>query len=252
LEAQRNFALGSAPMPAPDFTTQFIASMPAAYRSAFTARDAEEHAQIVYERGMEPVRVVVWRTLPHGALVMCVVADDRPGLVALVSAAFVAHGLDVRSAQIYCRRRADGGSEAVDFFWLRPASSGVPVERARLVEGVRTIKKLVAAEGAAVAVPEAARTGDRRLDGSYAPDPAAAGHWQLSVQAPDYPGLLHSIARLLHQHGLEVVRSEVRTEEGIARDLFVLTAEKDEPMKQRLSDFRRALIEAVAGNRRAG
>lgn len=239
-------------MPAPDFTTQFIASMPTAYRAAFTAHDAEEHAQIVFERGTEPVRVVVWRTLPQGILVMCVVADDRPGLVSLVSAAFVAHGLDVRSAQIYCRRRTDGGSDAVDFFWLRGAPGGVPVERARLDECVRTIKKLVAAEGAAVAVPESRPADDRTLDVSYAPDPALAGHWQLSVKAQDYPGLLHNIARLLHQHGLEVVRSEVRTVDGVAQDLFVLTAEKDEPMKQRLSLFRRALIEAVAGNRGVG
>jgi UTP:GlnB (protein PII) uridylyltransferase len=239
-------------MAAPDFTTQFIASMPAAYRSAFTAHDAEEHAQIVFERGTEPVRVAVWRTLPQGILVMCVVADDRPGLVSLVSAAFVAHGLDIRSAQIYCRRRPDGGSDAVDFFWLRGTPSGVPVERARLDECVRTIKKLVAAEGAAVAVPDAKPAGDRTLDVSYAPDPSAPGHWQLSVQAQDYPGLLHNIARLLHQHGLEVVRSEVRTEEGVARDLFVLTAENDEPIKTRLSQFRRALIEAVAGNRGVG
>lgn len=236
-------------MPVPDFTTQFIASMPAAYRAAFTAHDAEEHAQIVFERGMEPVRVVVWRTLPQGILVMCVVADDRPGLVSLVSAAFVAHGLDVRSAQIYCRRRGDGGSDAVDFFWLRGAPGGVPVERAKLDECVRTIKKLVAAEGAAVAVPDSKPADDRTLDVSYAPDPALPGHWQLSVQARDYPGLLHSIASLLHQHGLEVVRSEVRTVDGVAQDLFVLTAEKDEPMKQRLAQFRRALIEAVAGNR---
>src|SRR5262245_45314480 len=97
-DPQRNFAPGLCELPAPDFMTQFLASMPAAYRAAFTAHDAEEHAQIVYERGMEPVRVVVWRTLPQGILVMCVVADDRPGLVSLVSAAFVAHGLDVRSA----------------------------------------------------------------------------------------------------------------------------------------------------------
>jgi UTP:GlnB (protein PII) uridylyltransferase len=239
-------------MPVPEFTTQFIASMPAAYRAAFNARDAEEHAQIVFERGMEPVRVVVWRTLPQGIMVMCVVADDRPGLVSLVSAAFVAHGLDVRSAQIYCRRRADGGSDAVDFFWLRGAPGGVPVERAKLDECVRTIKKLVAAEGAAVAVPESKPADDRTLDVSYVPDPALPGHWQLSVRAQDYPGLLHHIASLLHQHGLEVVRSEVRTVDGVAQDLFVLTAEKDEPMKQRLAQFRRALIDAVAGNRGVG
>lgn len=235
-------------MAAPEFTAEFIASMPATYRSAFTQSDAEEHAHIVYERGIEPVRVVVWRMLPQGTCVMCVVADDRPGLVALVSAAFVAHGVDVKSAQIYCRRRPDGGSDAVDFFWVR-GLGGAPLEPSRLDDCARTIRKLVAAEGAALAVPEAARHGDRTLEVTYAPEPGAPGQWRVSVQAQDYPGLLHNIARVLHELGLEVVRSEVLTENGVARDTFVLTAEGGEPVKARLAQFRRLLIEAVAGGR---
>jgi UTP:GlnB (protein PII) uridylyltransferase len=245
--------LRSTLMAGPDLTQQFLQSMPPAYRAAFTLRDAEEHARIVFERGNEPARVVVWRTLPQGTAVLCVVADDRPGLVALVSAAFVAHGLDVRSAQIYCRERTDGGCDAVDFFWLRGMAGGAPVEPLRLDECARTIRKLVAAEGAAVAVPE---PGAQRKDGTigvrYAEDPTMPGFWELSVDAQDFPGLLHGIARLLHQLGLEVVRSEVRTDDGVAHDQFVLTAEVPEQIPARLSEFERALIDLVSGSGKPG
>src|SRR6187431_3476981 len=95
---------------------EFIASMPAAYAQAFDLADAEEHARIAAARGAAVAQVAIWRMLPQGVAILCVIADDRPGLVALVSAAFLAHALDVRSAQIYCRSSGDGQVEAVDFF----------------------------------------------------------------------------------------------------------------------------------------
>ena len=82
----------------------------------------------------------------------------------------------------------------------------------------------------------------------YAEDPTTPGFWELSVDAQDFPGLLHGIARLLHQLGLEVVRSEVRTDDGVAHDQFVLTAEAPEQIPARLSEFERALIELVSGS----
>src|SRR5687767_1210361 len=115
-----------------ELTEQFIASMPAAYIRAFGEADAEEHARIVLSRGSELAKVVTWRSLPRGVAILCVVTDDRPGLVALVSSAFLAHALDVRAAQIYCRSCTDGRLEAVDFFWLKNAASGVPLEASRL------------------------------------------------------------------------------------------------------------------------
>ena len=98
--------------------SRFLESMPAAYRSAFADEDVEEHAQIVCDRGAAPARAVVWRTIGQGLAILCVVTEDRPGLVAQVSSAFLAHALDVRAAQIYSRQQG-AGVEAVDFFWLR-------------------------------------------------------------------------------------------------------------------------------------
>ena len=56
----------------------------------------------------------------------------------------VAHAFDVVAAQVYCRARADGVVEAVDFFWVRRTR---PSERDIEVEDVaslaQTLEELV-------------------------------------------------------------------------------------------------------------
>jgi [protein-PII] uridylyltransferase len=227
-----------------ELTAQFIASMPAAYAQAFDAADAGEHARIVGNRGRSVAQVEVWRMLPQGVAILCVVADDRPGLVALVSAAFLAHALDVRSAQIYCRDVGNGRVEAVDFFWLRSVSSGTPLETSRLEACARTLRELLSAEVDRPEVPDLAG-GDESARVTCTQDPAVPDRFEIVIEARDFPGLLHTIARLLHQHGLEVIRCEIRTEEGIARDRFWVTSfDGGAPLAQ-LSAFRAALLGVI-------
>lgn len=229
-----------------ELTTQFIASMPAAYAQAFDRSDAEEHADIVQRRSAAGAEVVVWRTLPRGDAILCVVADDRPGLVALVSAAFLAHALDVRFAQIFCRERGDGQREAVDFFWLRSVSPGAPVDVERVAACTRTIRELLASELEGASVPDGRAGGDAGARVTHAPDPSADDRFEITLEARDFPGLLHTVARLLHQHGLEVVRCEIRTEEGIARDRFWVTAFDGQPAPPKLEAFRAALLGVIS------
>lgn len=234
-----------------ELTANFIRSMPAAYAQAFDEVDARDHARIVNARGGSLAQVEVWKMLPQGVAILCVVAEDRPGLVELVSAAFLAHALDVRSAQIYCREVAGGRLEAVDFFWLRNVSAGVPIDVARLDACARTIRELLCADAGRPALAERAAGGDTGARVTYAPDPTSSERFEVTLEARDFPGLLHTVARLLHQHGLEVVRCEIRTEEGIARDRFWVTSfDGGEPMEQ-LRAFRAALLGVIAALERS-
>jgi [protein-PII] uridylyltransferase len=228
-----------------EITTQFIASMPGAYAQAFDHADAEEHARIVLGRGSAIAQVVVWRMLPQGVAILCVVAEDRPGLVALVSAAFLAHALDVRSAQIYCRTTPDGGVEAVDFFWLRNVSSGAGLDVSRLEACARTIRELLGAEADGPRLPDHATGFDAGAHVAFTQDPAASDRYEVTLEARDFPGLLHTVARLLHQHGLEVIRCEIRTEEGIARDRFWVTSFSGGAPPDQLQQFRTALLGVI-------
>lgn len=226
-----------------ELATHFLDSMPAAYATAFSSADIEEHAQIAHERGSHSARAVVWRTLPQGVAILCVVSDDRPGLVALVSSAFLAHALDVRAAQIYSRSRA-GKVEAVDFFWLRNVAGGMP-DAARLEACTRTIRELLESASTAPQLAEPHTTRDSSARVSYTRDASAPDHWEVSLEARDFPGLLHTVARLLHQHGLEVSRCEIRTEEGVARDRFFVASFTGAPAEPQLQAFQSALLGVI-------
>ena len=96
--------------------------MPERYRRAFDEIAIREHAAIVGRRGLGPspaAHVEIWRQLPKGVGVLCVVADDRPGLLSFISASLVMQKMDVVSAQAYTRLRPKGGGEAVDLLWVR-------------------------------------------------------------------------------------------------------------------------------------
>jgi UTP:GlnB (protein PII) uridylyltransferase len=123
----------------------------------------------------------------------------------------------------------------------------VAVEAGRLETCARAIEQLIATQGTSLAMPEAVPNGDPSLDVSYAPEVSSPRHWQLLVRARDFPGLLHTITRLLHQHGLTVVRSEVHTKGGLAEDRFVVAGAEEEATRERLAAFRSALIDAFAG-----
>ena len=62
---------------------------------------------------------------------LCVVAEDRPGLLASIAAAITANRLEVLAAQVYSRAGRATACEAVDLFWVRDRDGGTEgVERA--------------------------------------------------------------------------------------------------------------------------
>jgi [protein-PII] uridylyltransferase len=218
----------------------FKASMPPAYAAQFTPDDIEQHAQIVLSRAGEASLGVVWRSFQDGMTILCVVADDRPGLISLVSAAFVAHGIDVRGAQIFCRTRADRKPEAVDFFWVRGSTTGTLPDINRFARCLRTLESFIRGWSSPKAstriespeIPFATRI-------ALVPEPATPNSWELSVEAADRPGLLHLIARTLYEHGLQITGSEIQTEGALARDRFIL----ESTAGAELDDQRRAALE---------
>ena len=88
----------------------FAASMPASYREAFDEEAFEAHAAVASRREGSATRVEIWKDLPERVVAICIIADDRPGLLSQISAALVAEHIDVVSAHAYCRTtRAEAG-----------------------------------------------------------------------------------------------------------------------------------------------
>lgn len=243
----------SSPVAAHDPLAELVASMPAAYTQIFERRDIVEHLEIVKARGERRAYAAEWRQLPGGTAIVCVVADDVPGLLSLVSAAFVSHHIDVTSAQIFCRSTS-AGVEAVDFFWLRRARpSRLPqqIDVSEIASVSRMLDELVGEEAQArrLAVQELERVAPElpvRPRVFYDTRALRRGEVILNVVTPDRPGLLLAITLSFVHQGLEVLASEVRTDQGVASDRFTLRDARGATLSaHRLAEIQRQIIAAL-------
>jgi [protein-PII] uridylyltransferase len=243
----------SSPITATDPLAELIESMPPAYTQIFERRDVVEHLSIIHGRGSSRAHAAEWRQLPGGTAIICVIADDVPGLLSLVSAAFVAHHLDVTSAQIFCRS-TPRGVEAVDFFWLkraRPSRLPQQIDVSEIVSVSRMLDELLGEEQQArqLAVQELERVAPElpvRPRVFYDTRALRRGEVILNVVTPDRPGLLLAITLSFVQQGLEIAASEVRTDQGVASDRFTLRDKSGAALTaNRLAEIQRLIIGAL-------
>jgi UTP:GlnB (protein PII) uridylyltransferase len=228
--------------------TDFLDTMPAAYARLFTTAEAREHAAIVVRRGAQLAHAEMCAGRDGGRV--CVVADDRPGLLALVTDALLVHGLSIRSAQVYCRTRADGMAEAVDLFQLQrpePSHEDLEISSAELKEFVQTLSELIAEDVLASSRPSAASQPGRAPTRVYFElDALRRGEAVLLVDAPDSQGLLNAITNALHDQGMRILASEVQTVGNMAHDRFDLASGDDVPLNAiRLCDIQQAVHAAL-------
>lgn len=225
-------------MVAIDLVAEFRASMPSAYHEAFDDEATEVHAGVVHRREGSATRCEIWKDLPERIVAICIVADDRPGLLSQISAALVAHEIDVVSAHAYCRTRASGTKEAVDFLWLRRVarangSIGLirPADVAAIGEMVDALVRSNAAFDPAIhfarAVRAAAAETRVRFD-----DGAGDGTMMLTVEATDRPGLLLVVTKAIFRAGLQIVGLRATSDQGRAIDRFHLAELDGKPLVQ--------------------
>jgi [protein-PII] uridylyltransferase len=226
---------------------EFLRTMPAAYARAFTSSEALEHAKIVARRGARMAHAEIC-VGPSGEQI-CLVAEDRPGLLALITDALLVHGLSIRQAKVYCRERSDGPPEAVDFFQLQHFQGEVDlgVGAAELAAFLQTLSELVAEDVLAAARPSVAPPSSTPKTRVYfeleAPRRDQA---TLFVEAPDRDGLLNAISNALAAQEVRIRASEIRTEGGVAHDRFELVSNDGQAFSAvRLCDIQQAVLAAV-------
>lgn len=206
----------SVALPSPDYVREFVDSLPASYAARFDARARESHAAVAHRRGARPVAVGVFHDERTGSAALCVVANDRPGLLATMSAALVIQELDVMAAEAFTRKTPTGQAEAVDVFWVqRRVSAG---GSATVDEGCVT--------GLQDTLTEMLQEVRPRSISPSSPSPAPATTTEtvvrfledadgalstLEVETDDRSGLLLSLSRALFDQRVQIVASEVRT-----------------------------------------
>jgi [protein-PII] uridylyltransferase len=215
--------------PPPDYASAFAATMPASYRQHYDAAAIAAHARLAYER-RSAANIGAFHSNRAPGTALCVVADDRPGLLALISAALVTTGIDVIDAEAFTRRTSDGREEAVDVFWVRHADIDqrklhvTKEEIARLNETMVALLtgKLDAAQVAPRLRAPPTHSALGQYDGTVVrflegKDGKLA---TLEVETSDRSGLLLALSRALYEQRVQIVSSAVRTVDGRVFDRF--------------------------------
>jgi [protein-PII] uridylyltransferase len=160
-----------------------------------------------------------------------VVCADRSGLLADLTAVFAAHDLSILTAEIYTRRRR-GGNEAFDVFSVK-VGHNTPAP-ARLAEALHediaqrmtnriSAQDLIARQS--TPPPWSVRPGPDVPTHISVDNNASLRYTVVDVFTRDRIGLLHEIARTLHQLDLNIAVSKVNTEGQSVADVFYIADE---------------------------
>ena len=235
----------------------FVHAAPERYLAVTPPEAVARHLQLWREARRSGFSAELHRPV-SGEAVLTLCASDRPGLLALFSAALAANGIDILSAEV----ASLGGGIALDQFHVREPGGGAPAQsrwenaRAdllRLLSGEEDPERLVQrrlrrASWAASAAPMVeTRTRVDNLSSSTLT--------VLDVFAQDRPGLLFAIAEALHRAGASIELARVATEGNKATDAFYLREAAGGKITdgERLAAIERAVHESIAAHtRRAG
>ncbi len=177
-------------------------------------------------------------------------ADDRPGLLAILTDALLVYGFGIRSAQAYCRVRADGATEAIDFLELQQGT-GAGFDAAELEAFLQTLIDLISEDIRASSRPSATPLRSTPPARAYFEQEALARHeYVLLVEAPDSEGLLHGITSALYAQGVRILTCEIGTYAGIARDRFEIASITGERLSSvDLCDIQLAVLDSLPRER---
>ncbi len=208
-----------------EFLPRFLASMPDRYLLASSAEAVVAHASIV-RRHREPVSVEVVPSLHPDATELCVVANDRPGLLSSIAAALAASRLEVLAAQVYSRSLDGDRKEAVDLFWVQGRSD----DKEAVLRALPKVQRDLAAQLAGGPPPKlpSFTAGPRRpgpkVHTNVAIDHRAAPqHSIIDVTTLDRPGVLFAISNALFELGLTIAVAKINTEGTRVADVFYVT-----------------------------
>lgn len=253
LEVKLQAVVGFAGDAGRDELQSFIDEMPDRYFLANPVDVVRRHARIARDRDEGLITVRVGPGLTEDVDEVVVVGDDRSGLLADLTAVFAAHDLSILAAEIYTRRR-DSGDEAFDVFSVKvgPNTPGP----AKLAEALRediaqrltdriSAQDLIARRS--TPPPWTVRPGPDVPTHISVDNNASSRYTVVDVFTRDRAGLLHEIARTLHQLDLNIALSKVNTEGQSVADVFYVADENGNKVHdhERLKLVQRVLYERI-------
>lgn len=206
----------------------FVAQISERYLLATSARRIREHAKVAMHREGGLGFAALPSSFSERTLEIVIAVDDRPGLLADLTAALAASRFSVDSAELYTRKRPGEGDEAFDVFLVTHPSIDSPdlmeIELAKLrtnIEDVLAGKSIARDLLERRSRPPPWQRVGPHIKTEIHVDNASSNRFTIvDVYTRDRPDLLHTIARTVHQKGLTIALAKVNTEGQRVADVF--------------------------------
>jgi [protein-PII] uridylyltransferase len=206
----------------------FLSHVPERYLLSNSVEAMRFHANVVETRVGALGFGATESASGQGMLDVVIACDDRPGLLADLTAALAAERFSVDSAQLYTRSVDGKPDEAFDIFLVSHPNTSSPelmppeLEKLRssiedVLSGKVTAKELL---GRRSRPPSWARPGPRIKTEIHVDNASSHRYTIVDVYTRDRTELLHVIARTLHEKGLTISLAKVNTEGQSVADVF--------------------------------
>jgi [protein-PII] uridylyltransferase len=238
---------------------RFLAAMPARYFITTEPALAPRHLRLLsLGRGLPVAASVRHQQLP-GYSELTITAPDRPGLLGLVAGVLAANRIDIQHAEVFSTppdERAFGwlAGRALDVFEVRGPEEGAldasrwrtaRADLRRVLSGEESIDALLERKTRSSALLQ--KPLPRLATKVVIDNDSAVDHSVVDVFTADRVGLLHAVARTLHELGVTVDLARISTEGHRAADAFyVRTADGGRLEGGRAEQVAAALQEALA------
>jgi [protein-PII] uridylyltransferase len=235
---------------------RFLEMMPERYLFANSPTHILEHARFLEQSADERFKVrAISVEAPYAEYAF--LADDRPGLLAMLAASIAAAHVDVVAAQVYSFLDERGRPRALDLFWVhvgeRVKSEKTLTSRfeqnlkRQLDDGQEPrallgIQPLQGAKWSRVmpAVPTKISLDNR----------GATRETILEVITRDRPGLLFELSNAIQELGLVISLAKINTEGHLVADVFYVTEQNGNKVTDplRLEALKVRMLAAVGSN----
>lgn len=206
----------------------FVEQISERYLLANNAQRIRSHAKVAMQRNGGLGLAAIPSTISERTLELVIAVDDRPGLLADLTAALAVCRFSVESAELYTRKRDGAGDEAFDVFHVAHPSIDSPDLMEDEIAKLRaTIEDILAGKSmSAEALDRRSRPPPWQRVGPHIKteihvDNASSNRFTIvDVYTRDRPDLLHTIARTVHSKGLTIALAKVNTEGQRVADVF--------------------------------
>lgn len=235
------------------FIEHFVTGLPERYFYANEPAAIVEHA-LFAASASERAASIRQGSASHPYFELWVVADDRPGLLAMITALLSQSKLKVRSAQVYSWLTRDGRSRCLDIFWVRGPEDSDRVGRL-LPKLERDLDQLLgdpidptALRGRALAGARSPRLFNAPFATEVNVDNKSASNYTIiEVITADRPALLFCLSNALREVGLSIWFAKINTEGERVIDVFYVLSSSGQKVVDpaQISRLRQAVAGAV-------